>query len=93
MTVKERITNTLMTALAPSHLAVIDESHQHQGHGGWREGGETHFRVEVVSAHFCGKSRVERHRMVNMLLADELAGRVHALALSLRAPDDTTLGR
>ncbi|MCX7323704.1 MAG: BolA family transcriptional regulator [Hyphomicrobiales bacterium] len=93
MTVKERITNTLMTALAPSHLAVIDESDQHRGHGGWREGGETHFRVELVSEQFRGKSRVERHRMVNMLLADELAGRVHALALSLRAPDDTAPDR
>jgi BolA protein len=93
MTVKERITNTLMTALAPSHLAVIDESDQHRGHGGWREGGETHFRVELVSEQFHGKSRVERHRMVNMLLADELAGRVHALALSLRAPDDAAPGR
>ncbi len=68
--------------------SVIDESEQHHGHGGWREGGETHFRVNVVSAAFAGKSRVERHRIVNGLLAEELAGRVHALAISAKAPGE-----
>ena len=88
MTVKDRIIKQLMTGLAPVHLDVEDESHQHQGHGGWREGGETHFRVVVVSAQFAGKSRVDRHRMVNALLATELADRVHALAITARSPDE-----
>jgi BolA family transcriptional regulator, general stress-responsive regulator len=93
MTVKERITATLTAALRPDHLDVWDESHQHHGHGGWREGGETHFRVSIVASAFSGKSRLERHRIVNSLLADELADRVHALAISARAPEDPPLPR
>lgn len=88
MKVKDAISRKLNDALAPSSLSVIDELEQHRGHGGWREGGETHFRVNVVSAAFAGKSRIERHRMVNALLADELAGRVHALAISAKAPEE-----
>ncbi|MDP3258248.1 MAG: BolA family protein [Bosea sp. (in: a-proteobacteria)] len=84
----ERIANKLEQALAPQHLNVIDESHQHQGHGGWREGGETHFRVEIVAAAFAGKSRLDRHRLVNVALAQELAERVHALAIVARTPDE-----
>jgi len=88
MTVKDSIEAKLTAALSPVHLAVVDDSEKHHGHGGWREGGETHFSVEVVSDAFRGKSRVERHRMVNALLADELAGRVHALAISAKAPGE-----
>jgi BolA protein len=88
MAVKEQITAKLTQALAPSILVVSDDSENHRGHGGWREGGETHFSVQVVSSAFAGKSRVERHRMVNALLADELAGRVHALAISAKAPGE-----
>ena len=84
----ERITSKLESELAPEHLRVIDESHQHQGHGGWREGGETHFRVEVVSSAFAGKSRLERHRLVNAALAQELADQVHALAIVSKAPGE-----
>lgn len=84
----EKITKKLEEALAPQRLIVTDESHQHQGHGGWREGGETHFRVDIVSDAFTGKSRVERHRMVNTILAQELAERVHALAIAARAPGE-----
>ncbi|KFC72205.1 Stress-induced morphogen [Bosea sp. LC85] len=84
----ERITSKLESELAPEHLRVIDESHQHQGHGGWREDGETHFRVEVVSSAFAGKSRLERHRLVNAALAQELADRVHALAIVAKAPGE-----
>ena len=84
----ERITNKLEQALSPQRLTVIDESHQHQGHGGWREGGETHFRVEIVAAAFAGKSRLERHRLVNGALAQELADGVHALAIAARAPEE-----
>ena len=63
---------------------MIDESDQHQGHGGWREGGETHFRVRIASPVFNGKSRVDMHRAINALLADELNGGVHALAIEAR---------
>lgn len=88
MNAKERITARLSEGLAPDRLVVHDESHQHHGHAGWREGGETHFRVEIVSRAFLGKGRVERHRIVNELLADELRGGVHALAISARAPGE-----
>jgi BolA protein len=88
MSMKDQITAKLSAGLSPAALTVTDESHQHHGHSGWREGGETHFRVEMVAAAFAGKSRVERHRIVNGLLAAELAGSVHALALSLRAPGE-----
>ena len=71
MTMKETITATLQAALSPQALEVIDESDQHAGHGGWREGETTHVRVRIVSAAFAGKSRVEVHRMVNALLAGE----------------------
>ncbi len=84
----ERITNKLKQALSPERLSVLDESHQHQGHGGWREGGEAHFRVDIVSDVFIGKSRLERHRLVNAALAQELAERVHALAIVARAPGE-----
>lgn len=88
MTMKERITAALTAAFAPSQLEVIDESHRHHGHAGWKEGGETHFRVKVVSPAFAGKSRLERHRAINAALAAELAERVHALAIEARAPGE-----
>ena len=87
--IAERITRKLTEAFAPQELKVIDESHQHQGHGGWREGGETHFRVNIVSQAFAGKSRLERHRLVNAALAQELADRVHALAIAAKAPGES----
>jgi BolA protein len=84
----ERIERKLRAELAPLSVTVTDDSHKHHGHAGWREGGETHFSVTVVSAAFAGKSRVERHRMINKALAEELAGGVHALAISARAPGE-----
>jgi len=84
----QRITTRLTDALAPQRLNVIDESDQHQGHGGWREGGETHFRVEIVADAFAGKSRLDRHRLVNAALTQELADGVHALAIAARAPGE-----
>ena len=74
----------LEAAFAPSELEVLDESDQHRGHGGWRDGGETHFRVRIVAAAFDGMSRVERQRAVNRALAEDLAAGVHALALEVR---------
>ena len=81
MTVKDIIAEKLREAFAPEALDVSDESHLHEGHMGHRPGGETHFRVNIVSEAFEGKSRIERHRMINAALAAELAGPIHALAL------------
>lgn len=88
MSLRDTMTDKLTAAFAPILLEVLDESENHRGHGGWREGGETHFRVRIVSAAFAGKSRVERHRMVNQALDAELKGRVHALAMETRAPGE-----
>ena len=78
----------LARAFAPLRLDVIDESHQHEGHAGHRPGGETHFRVYIVSEAFRGKSRIERHRMVNEALAAELKDGIHALAIHASAPGE-----
>ena len=85
--VAERITAKLTQAFAPAELSVTDESHLHAGHAGARPEGETHFRVRVVSQAFAGKTPLERHRMINEVLADELAGPVHALAIKAAAPE------
>jgi BolA protein len=88
MSAKDDITKKLREAFAPQSLDVIDESHLHEGHSGHRPGGETHFRVNIVSPAFEGKSRIDRHRMVNTTLAAELAGTVHALAVKAQAPGE-----
>ena len=88
MTMAERIERKLRERLAPLRLEVADDSQRHEGHAGWAPGGETHFRVTVVTAAFAGKSRVARQRMVYQLLADELAERVHALQLTTRTPEE-----
>ncbi len=88
MSTKDAITNKLREAFAPESLDVTDESHLHEGHAGHRPGGETHFRVYIVSPAFEGKSRIERHRMINATLAAELAGSVHALAIKAQAPGE-----
>ena len=86
--VKQAITNKLRETFSPESLDVIDESHLHEGHSGHRPGGETHFRIYIVSRDFQGKSRIERHRMINAALAAELAGPVHALAIKAQAPGE-----
>ena len=88
MSLKDWITATLRERLDPASLAVEDESHQHAGHAGWREGGETHFRIDVVSDVFQGKSRVERHRMVNDALRGAFERGLHALAIKAKAPGE-----
>jgi BolA family transcriptional regulator, general stress-responsive regulator len=88
MSTKDVIINRLREAFAPQSLDVSDESHLHEGHAGHRPGGETHFRVYIVSDAFEGKSRIERHRMINAVLAAELTGPVHALALKAHAPGE-----
>jgi len=86
--VSEQITEKLRRAFSPLRLDVVDDSARHAGHAGARPEGETHFRVAIVAEAFAGKSALERHRMVNEVLADELAGPVHALNIAARAPDE-----
>jgi len=89
MQTRDIITEKLRKAFAPQSLNVEDESHRHEGHSGHRPGGETHFRLHIVSEAFRGKSRIERHRMINAALASELAGGVHALAIRAAAPGES----
>jgi BolA protein len=88
MTLSDWIARTLEERLQPTRLAVLDESHQHVGHGGWREGGETHFRIDIVSEAFSGKTRVERHRLVNEALKGAFDRGLHALAIQAKAPEE-----
>ncbi len=88
MNTRQIITNKLREAFLPESLEVQDESHLHEGHAGHKPGGETHFRVYIVSPAFKGKSRIERHRMINAALSSELAGTVHALALQAKSPGE-----
>ena len=86
--VANAIDNKLRTEFAPVRLAIEDESSQHHGHSGHREGGESHFRVEIVSAAFEGKSRVARQRLVYETLAAEMKREIHALAMQTFTPEE-----
>ncbi len=88
MQTKDVITRKLTETFAPESLKVVDESDQHKGHAGHRPEGETHFRVYIVAEAFQGKSRIDRHRMINSALAAELAAGVHALAIHAKAPGE-----
>ena len=82
------LTKKLTEAFTPESLNVVDESHQHAGHAGARPGGQTHFRVYIVSEAFKGKTRIDRHRMINTVLSGDLAAGVHALAIHAAAPGE-----
>ncbi|MEM7496366.1 MAG: BolA family protein [Pseudomonadota bacterium] len=88
MSVADRITAKLEATFQPETLELVDESEKHRGHGGWREGGETHFHLRMTADAFKGQGRVARQRAVNAALKDEFADRVHALSMELRAPDE-----
>ncbi|ESR24108.1 BolA family protein [Lutibaculum baratangense] len=88
MSRRDRIAALLETAFSPERMEILDESHLHHGHAGWREGGETHYRVLVVSSAFEAKNLIERHRMVNEALKPELDAGLHALAITARAPGE-----
>jgi len=88
MRVAETIEKKLTDAFSPKHLDIEDQSHLHAGHAGAREGGQSHFKVEIVADDFAGKSRLERQRMIYAVLAEELEGPVHALTLSARTPSE-----
>ena len=88
MGVADTMRGKLQSVFTPASLVIVDESSRHAGHAGARPGGETHFRLEMVSAAFSGRSRIERQRMVHTALATELGGPVHALSLSLLTPEE-----
>jgi BolA family transcriptional regulator, general stress-responsive regulator len=88
MTLSLWITQVLQESLQPTELTVTDESEKHHGHAGWREGGETHFHIHIVSEAFSGKSRVERHRLVNDTLKGAFDRGLHALAIQAKAPGE-----
>lgn len=98
MSMRERMEERLKTRFAPERLSVINESHLHAGHHHVESGhhatfdgtGETHFRVRIVSQAFAGMSRIERHRAVNEVLANEMKAGLHALAIEPAAPGEKT---
>ncbi|MAU41134.1 MAG: BolA family transcriptional regulator [Kordiimonas sp.] len=88
MKVAEAIRQKITAGLSPQRLDVIDESHKHAGHRGAPDGGESHFQIHIIADAFAGQSRLARQRMVYKLLAEELAGPVHALSLHTQTPDE-----
>ena len=92
MSVKETMSRKLLSALSPLSMDVIDDSAKHAGHmlhpGGVEPRGETHFTVKITAAAFAGQSRLQRHRMINQLLTEELQNGVHALAIEAKAPGE-----
>lgn len=94
MIVRSKMERKLKEGLAPTRLDIYDESNRHVGHAGAHPEGESHFRMEIVSPAFAGKSRVARQRMVYDLLSEELSERVHALSLTaLLTPDEEAAAR
>lgn len=83
MAIVDEMTARLQARFAPEALSVVDESEGHRGHAGWREGGETHFRVRIRAAEFGAMSRLARHRAIHEALGPGLIGRIHALALEV----------
>lgn len=84
--IADRIRSKLEVALAPVRLELQDDSAKHSGHSGAREGGESHFSLLIVSTAFEGHNRVARQRQINTILAEELAGPVHALSIQAKTP-------
>mgnify|MGYP001036497170 CR=1 FL=1 len=90
MNLESQMRQKLMIFLQSSRLDVVNESYLHAGHRSSPGTGESHFRLLIVSEAFSGKSRVERHRMVNDLLSDELRSGLHALAIKACVPGEAT---
>jgi len=89
MTSAQEIRDVLEQALKPDALEVEDESWRHAGHAGVRERGGGHFVVQIVASCFKGKTRVERHRMVNEALGDAFKADIHALSIQAKTPEET----
>lgn len=79
----------MKNGFAPLALELIDESAHHAGHAGAREGGQTHYRLRLVSAAFAGLNRVSRQRLIHEALREEFESGLHALSLELKAPEET----
>ena len=77
-------------ALEPIELRLVDESAQHAGHAGARPGGNTHWRVAIVSRVFAGKPKVARHRMIYQALGALMQDPIHALSIDARSPEETS---
>lgn len=88
MKIEREVINILTQEFVPVRLNVINQSHLHAGHAGDNGSGESHFRVEIVSARFDGQGRVERHRMVTDALSEHLKGPIHALSIKALAPSE-----
>ena len=80
---------TRLAALEPVALDLVDESAKHEGHAGARPGGQTHWRLSIVSPRFAGKPTVARHRMVYDALGGLMQHPIHALAISARSPEES----
>ena len=89
MNLSQRISERL-AALEPLSVELFDDSGNHIGHEGAKDGG-SHFRLDIVSGHFTGKSRLERHRMVYGALGELMHREIHALAIDARAPNEDKL--
>lgn len=83
MTLQDEIYARLSAALDPTQLEVVNESHLHAGHAGDDGSGESHWRIEISSAAFAGKSRLARHRAVHAAIGADIMARIHALALHI----------
>ncbi len=83
-----RLEDVLTRTFAPARLRVVDDSARHAGHAGAQPGGETHYSVLLVAEAFRGMTRVERSRAVHTAVAAEFSGGMHALALTLRTPEE-----
>ncbi len=84
MSMQQTITEKLTATLTPSHLEVINESDNHNV----PPGSESHFKLVVVSEEFDGQTLLGRHRRINGILADELQGGIHALAIHAYSPQE-----
>jgi BolA family transcriptional regulator, general stress-responsive regulator len=88
VSIKEEIRARLET-LDPVQLELEDQSEQHRGHAGYQPGGNTHWRLTIVSPRFAGQPVVARHRMVYEALGNLMQNPIHALAITARAPEET----
>jgi BolA family transcriptional regulator, general stress-responsive regulator len=77
-----------LAALDPQNIELVDESSQHEGHSGARPGGETHWRLSIVSPRFAGQPVLARHRMVYQALGELMQNPIHALAITARTPEE-----
>jgi len=81
--IRKQILTKLNSALQPELLEIEDQSENHKGHSGWRETGETHFHIKIISHKFINKSRIQRHQMVYKALSPEPMNSIHALSMDL----------